>query len=277
MVVENASPELEPGQGLFDVARYCLLLRNPEQKVAATLLAAQRWAQGDYPLAGSSLIEPVPDPGRPERPHLVTNHELPMRRLGSQEGHAAFMHAIAHIEFNAINLAWDAVYRFRDLPRGFYDDWVRIACEEASHFSLVQAYMQKLGFEYGSFDAHNNLWDMAVLTDDDVLRRMTLVPRVLEARGLDVTPGMMTRLQNQKYHDAVAILEVIYREEIGHVESGTRWFRYLCQQRGIDDLQKFEELIDDWARHRIRPPINEQARREAGFTQEEINYLYSLL
>jgi uncharacterized ferritin-like protein (DUF455 family) len=276
-VVSVENLRLENKIGLFDVAHHCLILADPAAKVADTDLAAARWQRGELILDGESAIERIADPGRPIKPALVPTKSLPTRKLGSAEGHAAFMHAIAHIEFNAINLAWDAVYRFRDMPKGFYDDWVRIAQEEASHFNMVSDYLQQLGYEYGSFDAHNNLWDMAVATDDDVLRRMTLVPRVLEARGLDVTPGMIERLRHQGFDQAVAILEVIYREEIGHVESGSRWFNYLCEQRQLDPQRQFEDLINAHAKNRVRKPINEAARADAGFSQDEINYLYSLL
>ncbi len=263
--------------GLFDAALRCLRQSDISHKLEATRRVAQAWARGELTLTGRSPVEAIADPGRPPRPELVANHQLPARKLGQREGHGAFIHALAHIEFNAVNLAWDAVYRFRDLPRGFYDDWVRIAREEAEHFQLLQDYLHGLGYVYGDFPAHGNLWRMAVETADNPMLRMALVPRVLEARGLDVTPGMIARLRQQGHERAAEILEQIYRDEIGHVEAGSRWFRYLCRQRGLDPERQFEYLVEGRARERIRPPLNREARSEAGFSKEELDYLHGLL
>lgn len=264
-------------RGLFDLAYDCLNLDHPQEKVALTLASAQAWETGRCALSGDTTVERLECPGRPETPVLVETPQLPARKLGSQEGHAAFMHAIAHIEFNAINLAWDAVYRFRSMPRGFYDDWVRIAREEASHFEMVRDYLLELGYDYGSFNAHNHLWEMALDTDNDALMRMALVPRVLEARGLDVTPGMIKRLRHQDYKKAVSILQVIYDEEIGHVEAGSRWFKYICSQQQLDPDTTYRRLVKQYAKNKIRKPINDEARLQAGFSEEEIAYLYSLV
>jgi uncharacterized ferritin-like protein (DUF455 family) len=192
---------------------------------------------------------------------------VPRRKLTTPAGRAALVHAIAHIEFNAINLALDAVYRFRGLPSAFYDDWLQVAAEEAEHFLMLRRRLATLGHAYGDFDAHNGLWEMAVRTAHDPLLRMALVPRVLEARGLDVTPGMMERLRAAGDPETVEILAVILREEIGHVAIGTRWFRHLCDQRGLDPDRTFGELITEYMPGRIRPPFHEAARREAGFTE----------
>ncbi len=263
--------------GLFDAAHHCLMQTAVAQKLLATEAVARAWEAGELALAGDSRVETIEAPGRPSRPELVESFRLPARNIGRREGHAAFIHALAHIEFNAINLAWDAVYRFRDLPRGFYDDWVRIAREEALHFRLLQGYLAELGHAYGDFPAHDNLWRMARDTAADALMRMALVPRVLEARGLDVTPGMIERLANQGQRQAVEILQVIYRDEIGHVQAGSRWFHFLCRQRGLDPEAHFQELIEQYARQRIRPPFNRQGRDAAGFSQAELDYLEALL
>jgi uncharacterized ferritin-like protein (DUF455 family) len=203
----------------------------------------------------------------------VAPRQVPGRGLGTPEGHAAFVHAIAHIELNAINLAWDAVYRFPGLPPGYYDDWVRVAAEEAYHFTLMSEHLRRLGYHYGDFDAHDGLWEMARKTACDPLERMALVPRVLEARGLDVTPGMRARLQAMGDERGAAILGVILRDEIGHVAAGSRWFRYLCTARGLAPEPTFRELVARHARGAVRGPLNREARRLAGFTDAELDAL----
>jgi uncharacterized ferritin-like protein (DUF455 family) len=218
----------------------------------------------------------IPTPGRPERPLLVAPRELRQRKLGTPAGRAILVHALAHIEFNAINLALDAVYRFRDMPAGFYGDWLRVAAEEAAHFGLLRERLQSLGHDYGDFPAHNGLWEMACKTADDVLVRMALVPRVLEARGLDVTPGMIERLQEAGDAATVAILRIIFRDEIGHVEIGSRWFRYCCDRRGLEPVATFRVLLEQYMPGRIKGPFAEQARGQAGFDAEEMDLLREL-
>jgi uncharacterized ferritin-like protein (DUF455 family) len=207
---------------------------------------------------------------------LVAPRELPKRNFHAVEGRAALIHAVAHIEFNAINLAWDAVYRFRNLPKPYYDDWVRVADEEAYHFTLLRERLRTLQYDYGDFTAHNGLWEMARDTAHDPLVRMALVPRVLEARGLDVTPGMMARLRAAGDEDTVGLLEIILRDEIGHVEIGSRWFRFLCEQRGLVPELTFRELIDRYMKGRIKGPFHHQARLQAGFSAEELSVLERL-
>jgi uncharacterized ferritin-like protein (DUF455 family) len=200
----------------------------------------------------------------------VAPRELPQRGLGTAAGRAALIHAVAHIEFNAIDLAWDAVYRFRGMPRGFYDDWVGVALDESRHFALLSGRLGELGFGYGSFDAHNGLWDMACRTAHDLMLRMALVPRVLEARGLDVTPGMITRLRSVGDLATVAVLELILREEVAHVAAGSRWFGWCCNARGLDPESNFREILQDHAAGLVRGPFNLDARRAAGFTDLEL-------
>lgn len=261
---------------LYTVARLCLLEYDVDAKVQRTQQAAQDWRDSKLLLDVSLPPVPILEPGRPERPVLVETRELPRRRLGSPEGHAALIHSIAHIEFNAINLAWDALYRFRGLPRDFYSDWLRVADEESQHFELLRGHLKNLGHDYGDFEAHNGLWEMAMKTSHDPLVRMALVPRVLEARGLDVTPGMIKRLQQLGDHKAVEILDVILREEIGHVEIGTRWFHYLCKQRGVEPKETFYQLIHEYMDGYIKPPFHTDARLQAGFTEEEMQFLENL-
>ena len=259
---------------LFDAARACLDAATPEAKVEATFAAAAAFARGELAVpADAPPPEPVRMPGRPPRPRLVHPRELPKRGLGSDEGRAAFIHAIAHIEFNAIDLAWDAVYRFRGLPPQFHADWVSCANDEARHFTMLRARLRELGHDYGDFDAHNGLWEMAEKTAHDGLARMALVPRVLEARGLDVTPGMIERLRGLGDTATVAILELILREEVAHVAAGSRWFRWYCERAGVEPGPTFRELLSGYARAVLHGPFNFDARAAAGFDDEELAML----
>jgi uncharacterized ferritin-like protein (DUF455 family) len=226
------------------------------------------------PAAAPMTIEPAHPliPGRPPKPVLIPPRNVPTRGLGTAEGRAALIHAVAHIEFNAINLALDAAWRFRGLPAPFTADWISIAQDEARHFSLLWGRLADYGRDYGDFPAHNGLWEAAEKTAHDPLERMACVPRVLEARGLDVTPGMIHRLREVGDSATAEVLRVILDEEVRHVAIGTHWFRWLCAQRGLDPLLTFTHLI---ARHGmgIRPPFNESARFAAGFDADEMAFL----
>lgn len=261
---------------LFDAARACLAAASPEDKVAATHAAAAAFRAGELAIdPGAPAPGPIRMPGRPPRPRLVHPRALPRRGFGTSEGRAAFIHAIAHIEFNAIDLGWDAVYRFRRMPGDYYADWVAVADDEARHFTMLRGRLQAAGYDYGDFDAHNGLWEMAEKTAHDALARMALVPRVLEARGLDVTPGMIARLRGQD--DATAdILEVILREEVAHVAAGSRWFRWCCERAGIDPEPRFRELLAEYARAVLHGPFNVDARSAAGFSDGELAALRQL-
>ncbi len=261
---------------LFDAAALCLGARAPAEKADLTLASAAAWRSGALDLRESGAAAPIGLPGRPDRPELVAPRDLPRRSPRSPKGRAALVHAVAHIEFNAINLAWDAVYRFRGLPRGWYDDWVQVAAEEAQHFALMRGRLQALGFEYGDFPAHDGLWDLARSTATDPLLRMALVPRVMEARGLDVTPAMIGRLRAAGDDQTVACLEVILREEVGHVAAGNRWFRYLCAERGLDPEATWFDLIARHLRGEVRCPLNLADRRRAGFEEAELERLQAL-
>lgn len=256
---------------LFDAARACLDAASPEEKVAATFAAAEAFERGELATPVDAPVpEPIRMPGRPERPVLVHPRNLPKRGLGTPEGRAAFVHAIAHIEFNAIDLAWDAVYRFRGMPPEFYADWVAVARDEARHFELLRARLRQLGHDYGDFDAHNGLWEMAEKTAHDGLARMALVPRVLEARGLDVTPGMIVKLRSMGDEATVGILEVILREEVAHVAAGSRWFRWYCEHAGVEPRTTFRALLAEYARAVLYGPFNIEARSAAGFDEDEL-------
>ncbi len=261
---------------LFSCARECIDACDPDAKLALTRDTAQAWRAQALQLLESTAPQPIAVPGRPERPELVHPSRVVSRKLSSEAGRAALLHALAHIEFNAVNLAWDAVYRFRGLPPSYYADWVRVADEEAQHFGLLRERLRALGHDYGDFPAHDGLWEMACRTGHDVMVRMALVPRVLEARGLDVTPGMITRLQQAGDADSARVLEVILRDEIGHVEIGSRWYRFLCRQRGLDPLQTFRELLDEYMHGRVKNPLNDAARRQAGFDSDELDLLHRI-
>ena len=190
--------------------------------------------------------------------------------MASTEGRAALIHALAHIEFNAINLALDAIWRYPGMPSDFYIDWLKVADEESLHFMLLSSHLQSLGFAYGDFNAHNSLWEMAEKTAGDVLARMALVPRTLEARGLDATPGVRNKLSQVGDLKAAEILDIILRDEIGHVEIGNRWYRWLCERQGVEPLSTYRELALRHKAPSLKGPFNREARRQAGFTEHEL-------
>jgi len=217
-----------------------------------------------------SASNTVPPAGRPERPRLVRPAELARRGLGTLEGRIALLHAVGHIEFNAINLALDAALRFAGLGDEFVRDWLSVADDEARHFSMLRERLNRLDADYGDLPAHNGLWEMAEKTAHDPLVRMALVPRVLEARGLDVTPGMIQRLRQVGDARSVACLELILDEEVRHVAIGSRWFRHLCERRGVEAEVTFRALLAEYFAGGLRGPFNLPARREAGFSDEEL-------
>lgn len=250
-----------------------LCIVDPATKAteAQTLYAAA--GQGSSLDPAAQLQAPAHLPGRPDKPALVAAIKVANRSPFTPIGRAGLIHAICHIEFNAINLALDAVWRFHGMPADFYLDWLRVASEEALHFRLLHEHLQCLGHGYGDFDAHDGLWTMAERTRDDVLARMALVPRTLEARGLDATPPLQDKLRRAGDLRAVEILDLILREEIGHVEIGNRWYRHLCRERGLDPVAIYPDLVARYQAPRIRPPFNLSARGAAGFSAEELAYL----
>jgi uncharacterized ferritin-like protein (DUF455 family) len=255
---------------LFARAFFCLSVANVDEKVAATAAAVAAFNAGELTLDGGSEPQAIGTPGRPQRPALVSPRHLPHRGLGTAEGRIALIHAVAHIEFNAINLAWDAVYRFRGMPADYYRNWVGVAADEARHFAMLQARLAEMGHAYGDFDAHDGLWEMAVKTSESCLQRMALVPRVLEARGLDVTPGMIERLHAVGDMPTAAILETILREEVAHVAVGSRWFAWCCARERRDADATFAALIAEHVRGAVKGPFNIPARLAAGFSRAEI-------
>ncbi len=236
---------------------------DPQRKCAG--IAALRVGE---PVSAPSDFDWSRAPGRPQRPELIHPRDVPRRSLGSIAGRCALIHAVAHIEFNAMNLALDAVCRFDGLPPAFYADWISVAQDEARHFAMLRERLLTLGSEYGEFAAHNGLWEAAEKTAHDVLVRMALVPRVLEARGLDVSPGIIERLRSIGDSETQAILEVILAEEVRHVALGTQWFRHFCAERGVEPTATFQALLRDY-NMRLNPPFNREARLEAGFELSE--------
>lgn len=261
---------------LFEAADHCLSACEIGEKISLTRQTVQAYRDGLLILPSNDQPKPIGEPGHPGNLELVPPAKVPKRRLGTPVGLAIMIHAITHIEFNAINLAWDAVYRFRNLPKQFYSDWITVAAEEAHHFELLRKRLSAFGYDYGDWPAHNGLWEMAVLTATDPLMRMALVPRILEARGLDVTPGIILRLRHIGDEQTAAILEIILRDEIGHVAIGSRWFKYLCQQRGLDAERTFRELIIQHFSGQVTGPFHYEARQQAGFTADELRTLESI-
>ena len=251
---------------LCQAARAVILESEPSAKVALTRLFAAAWQCGDIASVGGT---PLPDrPARPAAPELRPPRDMPKRNPSGEAGRVAFLHAIAHIELNAIDLAWDIVGRFtaEDLPRAFYDDWVIVAKDEAEHFDLLSRRLVELGAAYGDLPAHDGLWEAATSTADDLLARLALVPMVLEARGLDTTPTAVRRLRDAGDAASADILETIGVEEIPHVAAGVRWFEYLCARRSLEPVATFRRLVDEHFRGTLKPPFNDDARAEAGFS-----------
>ncbi len=244
---------------------------DPDVKVAGTRALLKAWQAGSVSLHTQAVLQETATlPGRPAQPELVSPRLLPRRAMTTPEGRAILMHALAHIEFNAINLALDAIWRFAAMPPEYYADWLKVAAEEALHFSLLAAHLKQVGYAYGDFTAHNSLWEMVHKTRDDVLARMALVPRTMEARGLDATPAVRMKLAQAGEHEAAAILDIILRDEVGHVAIGNYWYGWLCERQGRDVLSTYAELTRQYKAPVMRGPFNLEARRAAGFSEAEL-------
>ena len=252
------------GDGLAAGAVAVLAAADPEQKVELSRALIERWRHGGMAVG---LASPPPRPARPARPPLQPPRNMKRRRnLGSLPGRFALIHALAHIELNAIDLGWDIIARFSGdaLPRDFFDDWAGVAAEEAEHFALLSTRLAALGGEYGALPAHDGLWEAATATAHDLLARLAVVPLVLEARGLDVTPEMIDRLERAGDADSAAILGRIYADEIGHVAVGARWFERLCRERGLEPAATFRDRVRRHFAGALKPPFNHAARAQAG-------------
>ncbi|SER42247.1 ferritin-like domain-containing protein [Giesbergeria anulus] len=254
-----------------------LCLAHPDDKASAALAL---YVQADqHTIATTAPIPPADPqalPGRPERPELLHHTAVRRRSPATPEGRAILLHAIAHIEFNAINLALDAIWRFDGMPTAYYLDWLRVAAEEAQHFGLLRDLLRTQGHDYGDFPAHQGLWTMCEKTQHDIVARMALVPRTLEARGLDATPLIQQKLRQVGTPDALAavdVLDIILREEVGHVAIGNHWYRWLCARDSLEPETHYTALVQRYEAPRPKPPFNAAARRQAGFTEVELAWL----
>lgn len=259
---------------IFPALELVLCATNPTEKCQQVAKIYHDFVTGSLKiLPQHDLPIDVKIAGRPIKPQLVPPYQVQSRKTSTTEGYAAMLHAICHIEFNAINLALDAAYRFRTLPEQFTIDWLRVAHEEAQHFSLMRARLQDYGYDYGDFSAHGHLWDMAYKTAFDPLLRMALVPRVLEARGLDVTPAIRAKVAQRGDNQTCDVLDIIYRDEVGHVQIGNRWYAYLCAQRGLEPMALFRNLLKKYDMFIFRGYVNLEARARAGFSEFEMAML----
>jgi uncharacterized ferritin-like protein (DUF455 family) len=254
----------------YALAEACLYAPGIEDKLAATDRAAAALERGDLTFEPTEPPRPAAAVRFPEHPRLVEPRDLPRRGLHTDAGKAAFLHALAHIEFTAIHLAWDIGYRFREPPDPFRRDWLGVAVEEAKHFRALNLRLADFGAAYGDCPAHRGLWDLSEATAADLLARLALVPRFMEARGLDVSPGMIAKLDALGDAASADILRMILREEVGHVALGSRWFRQICGQRGLEPEDAYFELVGCYVRGAVRGPFNREARLAAGFGESEL-------
>lgn len=256
---------------LRSLALQWLAESKPTRKTKGVGELTQAWENKQLDLESNLAIAAnLSIPGQPAKPALVSPLLVKRRTMNTIEGRAVLIHALAHIEFNAINLALDVIWRFAGMPAAFYADWLKVANEEAMHFSLLAAHLESQGYAYGDFPAHNSLWEMAAKTENDLLARIALVPRTMEARGLDATPAVRAKLAQAGDIKAAEILDIILHDEIGHVAVGNRWFAYLCEQRGLNPITTYADLAKQYSAPTLRGPFNIEARRAAGFTELEL-------
>jgi uncharacterized ferritin-like protein (DUF455 family) len=259
---------------LFEFAEACLHRIAIDEKLALTHQAWQLMQNEQLDFDNRQLVQPLERVRFPQRPELLTPRDMPKRKLGSAEGVVAFFHAIAHVEFMAVYLAWDIIYRFRGLPEAFYRDWLKVADEEAQHFALLSDHLQTMGVAYGDLPAHSGLWEHATDTAGDLLARLAIVPRCMEARGLDVTPGIIEKFKQRNDEQSIAILTRILTDEVGHVAIGSHWFKWLCVQRGIEPESHYQQLISTYYKGgKPKGPFNREMRIIAGFSATELDWL----
>ncbi len=269
---ERGASLLPENNNIYSACFACLMQPDPFSKadMVVALFKGLHTFERNCPSEAPRRIE---TPGIPETPRLVDPRQVSKRGFGSDAGRLSLLHALAHIEFNAINLALDAAYRFRDMPEQFAENWLLVAAEESIHFLLVAERLRQLDTRYGAFDAHAGLWNMALKTDHDVMVRMALVPRVLEARGLDVAPPMIEKFRQREDHISADILQRIFNDEIRHVQIGNHWFRYCCDGRSLKPSDVFAQLLRQHSRGYLRGPYNAEARVQAGFSLDELDAL----
>lgn len=256
----------------------CLNLIQEVDPVQKCLLSKELYAKlnnspEEFSFTPLTSVQSIQDAGRPERPQLVPPLEVPKRSMATVAGHASLIHALAHIEFNAINLALDACYRFQDMPTEYYYDWMQVAAEEAYHFELLDNHLATFGYRYGDFAAHNGLWEMAYKTEHSLLARMGMIPRLLEARGIDAIPVMQTKLEQLRDSEAIKILDIIHQDEIKHVSYGDKWFKHLCQLNNLDIETTYFSLMQQFKAPKIRGNFNRADRKKAGFSDSELDHL----
>ena len=263
-------------KNLFDIADNCLHHSTLNQKLLLTRQAKLLADQNNLLIQLGAEIKPIDRVVFSDSPVLVAPRDLPRRRLGTLKGRIALLHAVAHIEFYAIYLAWDIIYRFRDQPQQFYLDWLHVASDEAVHFMLICERLRELGSDYGQLSAHKGLWDVAVDTSHDLLARLALVPRYMEARGLDATPGMIERMREHGDQASAEILQRIVDDEVAHVRYGSKWFVNICKQCSLNPEQAYFDCLQQYLKGTIRGPFNHELRKQAGFSDLEINQLEKL-
>jgi len=261
-------------KNIFEFAEAFFHQENIDEKLALTHQAWRACSAGKLTFTSDRPVLPIDQITFPERPELLAPRQMPRRKLTTAAGVAAFFHAIAHVEFVAIYLAWDILYRFRGMPKQFYQDWLRVADEEAQHFALICTHLRAMQVEYGDLPAHSGLWDHAKDTADDLPGRLAMVPRCMEARGLDVTPTLIEKFRILGDDASVALLTRILTDEVGHVELGSYWFKFVCQQRGVDAEALYRDLIDEYyVGGKPKGPFNRELRKRAGFSDAELDWL----
>ena len=262
-------------KNIYSLIYQAILEKDPTTKCGLVYDLFHNWQQ-DKATVQSAPIHEISEAGRPKKPDLISPKHVAKRSTSSEIGRLALIHSFTHIEFNAINLALDAAYRFRQLPNQFITDWLQVAYEEAKHFNLLNDCLNSRGSHYGAWPAHAGLWHMAQQTSHSLVHRMAMVPRVMEARGLDVTPKMISKFIQCNDQEMADILNTIYKEEIGHVAIGNHWYKHACKLENIDPQQTFRQLIQHYLKGNLRGSFNVNARIEAGFEKHELDYLQSL-
>jgi len=262
-------------KNLFEEAQRCFLLTDPDEKIEATREVAHRYLAGKLDWQSRDTPIQYKAPGRLDKPQIVTPRKAPKRGFNSPLQRARLLHALTHIELTAVNLAWDTIYRFREMPKAYYDDWAQTAIDEANHFIDLRTLMRQLDFDYGDFNVHDEIWNAAVQTSGDIMDRMAVVHRVLEARALDIVPQSIDRFTAIGEHASARALTTIANDEVAHVSAGSRWFRYRCEQEGLDADSTFFKLVKQYTKGYAKGPFNLEIRREAGFSENELSLLES--